>query len=337
MKLRIQNFQAHKDTTIEFDRITTIVGPSDTGKSAVLRALKWVAKNEPKGTSFIRDGEKEATVTLSIDGHTIERKRSKTNNSYTLDGMELKAFGNEVPEDVSRILNLGDLTFQGQHDSPLWFVESAGEVSRRLNSIVDLSLIDSSLSNIDSVIREQRWRVQEIEKKKDKIKEDGMSLKWSVEAHKKILEIFAQKEALEKDNRIAERIETLLENAQRRKEDMESYEIPLRLAEKAVALGIKWQEVDEKCDDLESKIKKIERLTRYLDRMPALTKAVEMRLHEWEDLANKVNGLRNIIERIERQDNLCNNERKVELENLENRYRKLLGSVCPLCGNPIKS
>lgn len=26
MKLRIQNFQAHKDTTIEFDRITTIVG-----------------------------------------------------------------------------------------------------------------------------------------------------------------------------------------------------------------------------------------------------------------------------------------------------------------------
>lgn len=59
MKLRIQNFQAHKDTTIEFDRITTIVGgPSDTGKSAVLRALKWVVKNEPKGTSFIRDGDK---------------------------------------------------------------------------------------------------------------------------------------------------------------------------------------------------------------------------------------------------------------------------------------
>lgn len=46
MKLRIQNFQAHKDTTIEFDRITTIVGPSDTGKSAVLRAFKWVEKNE---------------------------------------------------------------------------------------------------------------------------------------------------------------------------------------------------------------------------------------------------------------------------------------------------
>lgn len=58
MKLRIQNFQAHKDTTIEFDRITTIVGPSDIGKSAVLRALKWVAKNEPNGTSFVRDGDK---------------------------------------------------------------------------------------------------------------------------------------------------------------------------------------------------------------------------------------------------------------------------------------
>jgi AAA15 family ATPase/GTPase len=38
-KLRIKNFQIHKDLEIEFGPITTIVGPSDIGKSAVLRAL----------------------------------------------------------------------------------------------------------------------------------------------------------------------------------------------------------------------------------------------------------------------------------------------------------
>ena len=112
-------------------------------------------------------------MTLTLGGREIQRQRSASNNSYGMDGVEFKAFGNDVPEDIARVLNVSELNFQGQHDAPLWFTESAGEVSRRLNYIVDLSQIDSTLSAIDSIVREQRWLVQLSETKKSENQRRG--------------------------------------------------------------------------------------------------------------------------------------------------------------------
>ena len=40
--LSLHNFQCHEHLDIAFDpQLTTIVGPSDVGKTAILRALKW--------------------------------------------------------------------------------------------------------------------------------------------------------------------------------------------------------------------------------------------------------------------------------------------------------
>jgi DNA repair protein SbcC/Rad50 len=42
-KVRIENFQSHEDTLMEFHKgLNVITGPSDHGKSAVMRAIKWV-------------------------------------------------------------------------------------------------------------------------------------------------------------------------------------------------------------------------------------------------------------------------------------------------------
>ena len=90
-RITIKNFQAHKKLELSFDpHVTTIVGPSDVGKSAVIRAIAWLATNRPSGTEFIRDGAKTAIVELEIDGHTIRRERSKSLNLYVLDGQEFK-------------------------------------------------------------------------------------------------------------------------------------------------------------------------------------------------------------------------------------------------------
>lgn len=52
--IEIENFQSHKYSKLDFsERLNVIVGPSDNGKSAIIRALKWVLFNEPKGTDFI--------------------------------------------------------------------------------------------------------------------------------------------------------------------------------------------------------------------------------------------------------------------------------------------
>ena len=46
-RVRLENFQSHKNSIIDFDRgLNVIVGPSDSGKSAIIRAIKWALYNE---------------------------------------------------------------------------------------------------------------------------------------------------------------------------------------------------------------------------------------------------------------------------------------------------
>ena len=151
--LKIKNFQTHKSLIVPFgEHVTTIVGPSDCGKSAVLRALRWVCFNQPNGKSFIRDGADFAKAQVTVDGHTVTRIRGKTNR-YVLDGKDLVSFGVGVPDPVASLLNMGPDNFQRQHDPAFWFSDSPGEVSRKLNTIIDLGIIDTALTHAGREVR----------------------------------------------------------------------------------------------------------------------------------------------------------------------------------------
>jgi hypothetical protein len=152
--LKLVNFQAHRKLHIAFDpRVTTIVGSSDIGKSAVLRSLRWAVLGGPS-TGLATWDTKKTVVRLIVDGHTITRKRLGSTNIYTLDGHVFKAFGQSVPEPIAELLRLDEINFQDQHDPPYWFTKSAGQVSRELNSIINLSVIDSTLTKVASAVRE---------------------------------------------------------------------------------------------------------------------------------------------------------------------------------------
>lgn len=162
--LRIKNFQKHEKFRVDFDeRISTLVGPSDTGKSAVMRALRWVCLNRPRGDSFIRNGEKQATVSLVVDDQQIVRKRGGENQfalrKRGVEEQQYKAFGNDVPQQIASLLQLGEVNFQLQHDPPFWFCKTAGEVAKELNEIVDLGVIDEVMAKIASLIRKGRVEV----------------------------------------------------------------------------------------------------------------------------------------------------------------------------------
>ena len=133
---------------LHFDKyVTTIKGHTDIGKSTIIKAIRLVTRNKPSGTSYISDNEKKTSVFLYADGIKIGRIRSKKENQYKIGDKTLKAFRSEPPEEVNKILNISDMNFQGQFDYPFWFKDTPGEISKRLNSIVNLSIIDSSLSN----------------------------------------------------------------------------------------------------------------------------------------------------------------------------------------------
>jgi exonuclease SbcC len=106
--LRIENFQSHELTELSFDDgLNVIVGASDNGKSAIIRALRWVLYNEPRGSDFMRVGATQCRVMIELsDGSRITRERTPSKNRYIVtkangDEQIYEGFGNSVPKEVS--------------------------------------------------------------------------------------------------------------------------------------------------------------------------------------------------------------------------------------------
>lgn len=160
--LILKNFQGHKRFKVKFDkRITCFVGPSDVGKSSIIRALKWIAFNKPNHKRMIRNGSKQASAIIHFDGRTIiERRRSRgSENSYYVNGDPLRAFGSECPDTVSKLLKLGPANFQSQHDSAFWLSENPSTVSKELNRIAGLESSDKALNLIGKEVRTAKQAV----------------------------------------------------------------------------------------------------------------------------------------------------------------------------------
>lgn len=162
-KIRLDNFQAHRSIEVDLGRsVVTIIGPTDSGKSAVLRALRWVCLNDFAGVDFIMQGKRFARVTLTLtDGTTIVREKSRdlTTNTYRLNKRVFRSFGQGVPGEIRKAIGVNEINFQAQHDAPFWFSESAPEVSRKMNSVVDLSIIDTALANVAGQVRKAGMEV----------------------------------------------------------------------------------------------------------------------------------------------------------------------------------
>lgn len=120
-EIHIENFQSHKKTTIQpapNGQLTVLTGQSDSGKTAILRALKWVFYNSPANNDFIRVGVNFARVTVGFyDGTAVTRWRSRGGiNRYIVDSETLEGFGTGVPLEVIEAtgvkeLVIGDLSF----------------------------------------------------------------------------------------------------------------------------------------------------------------------------------------------------------------------------------
>lgn len=88
-EVTIEGYQSHTNSTFRLSPgLTVITGPSDAGKTAIIRALRWFAFNEPTGEAFLHtirnpDGSvKEAVdqvkVSVTFDnGITITKTRRK--------------------------------------------------------------------------------------------------------------------------------------------------------------------------------------------------------------------------------------------------------------------
>jgi len=188
-KIIIENFQSHSLSVFTLKQgLNVIVGPSDSGKSAVIRALKWVLYNEPAGDFFIREGEKECSVTVEFnDGTTLKRYRSRSKNGYVLinpddEEMRFEGIGSGVPKEIvdatgitkiildqdsSSAINLGE-----QLEGPFLLTEKPSTRANAIGRLVGVNLLDDALRDVLRDIRSIGLRKKETEEALIKLDEE---------------------------------------------------------------------------------------------------------------------------------------------------------------------
>lgn len=151
--LILNNFQSHKHSGLEFDPgLNVIIGPSDSGKTAIIRAMRWVVWNRPLGNAMCSNWGGETSIEINANNISVIRKEGKE-KSYLLNDLEFKAFGTSVPDEIVNALNLSEINLQSQLDAPFLLSQSAGEVAQHFNRIANLDKIDTGLQNIQSWIK----------------------------------------------------------------------------------------------------------------------------------------------------------------------------------------
>ncbi len=192
--LEIDNFQSHKHTALEFHPgVNVVLGPSDTGKSAIIRALTWGVTNRPGGDAFHSNFTKEpTTVSLAFtDDVFVTRKKGKGVNEYITEDGVLKALRSEVPETVQNITRMEELNIQKQYKSYFLLDETPGFVAKAFNSVAGLEDMDIALKNVNGRLRKSVASVGDQTEAISILKDEIAQLDWTADASQ-VLETLAE-------------------------------------------------------------------------------------------------------------------------------------------------
>lgn len=329
-KIEIKNFQSHKNTVLEFDKgVNVICGESDNGKSAVIRAIRWVIENQPQGTEKINsnwneDFKEPLSVKLYTEKGYVERIRDKKRNGYNIckngeKEIVFDAIGKGVPKEVIDFLNVSDVNFQFQLDPPYLLTKSAGEASKYLNEIVHLDSIDKIMSIADSDKRQLSSEQKIVEADIKKLEEELKDTEWIDEADNLCKRIVKYNDILQKKETesaelsaaISDRESIILIDMSEQKklvEQIENIDIP---------------DVSELDDD----IKEYEQAKSYIIDLSKQKKLV----HQIELI--DIPDVFELDEQIKSYE--LENEKILSLKKKREELQTKLPDICPYCGKPI--
>lgn len=222
-KIIIDNFQSHEHTEIDFTLgLNIIVGQSDKGKSAILRALKWVLYNEPRGSDFIRHGTNECSVTiLTEDNYTVTRRRKSNKNIYIVinpegEKQEFENFGNDVPSEVFaatgiKIIKLdtdteSKLNLYEQLEPPFLLSETGSLRAKAIGRIVNTNIIDAAERDLLKDIANNNQTIKAIDKQIQDIGQELLGYADIDKEERRIQELENKYEKLSKSNMKLEKL-----------------------------------------------------------------------------------------------------------------------------------
>lgn len=174
--IRIKNFQSHKDSYVELcPGVNVIAGKSQSGKTAIVRALLWLFNNASGAKYFSNfagdEGKLYVELTCAEDDTKIALhkliKKNKDGIKHVMPGVSqyhldyaskenhiFSALKGGVPDEVAKKLGISELNCQKQLDMPFLVTSSPGEIARAINRITNLERADLWVSECSSRINQ---------------------------------------------------------------------------------------------------------------------------------------------------------------------------------------
>ena len=343
--LSISNFQSHKYSHLEFSPgVSIIVGSSDSGKTAILRAIRWLVNNRPSGDSIRSTWGGQTVVHLETDTDRFDRWKHNYENAYRLNTITFEAFKTDVPKEIQDALNLSEINMSNQLDAPFLLSETPGAVASHFNRVAHLDMIDSGLQNIQKWIRELE---QTIKYKEADVKTQEESLQTyahldQFEAEVEVLEDMDRR--LHQKETALQRLGKLIEDYQETEEELSAYtglldlegkvDGVLKLIDKryeTYTYAVKLNKLVEEIKDVQYELNQQENLLKLGD---IVSNVFELR-NQGTVIQDNRSKLMRILRHI--SDNVEEIDAKVQyVTSLKKVFDKEMGNVCILCGQIIK-
>lgn len=100
MKVKIENFQSIEKVELTVEGFTAIVGRSNIGKSAIVRAIEGAFTNKV-GDHYVRDGASFTEVSIESPEIHLKWKKGSGYNDYEINGEKLESVGRGAPPHIA--------------------------------------------------------------------------------------------------------------------------------------------------------------------------------------------------------------------------------------------
>lgn len=342
-KAEIYNFQAHSKKVIDFTNgLNVIVGESNAGKTAIIRAIYWVLFDKPSGSDFIKTGAKSVKVRLHLsNGYIIERRRTRSvSGTYTLtypDGKteEFKGFSNSIPIEILNAHQMPEVKVNGtgykvnvatQLETPFLIGNSPTERLSLLGALVDADRADAAKREIGTEKKRASTEKNQLIALRDEKVEELSKYEYLDKMKKDIdiLEIAIGK--LEND-------EIKLESMIKAKERYESSIVELdRVSARLNSISIPDPKLLE---DLKASLNKQYELETIKDRFEKATANLNLiddrlkSLPNFKNAQNSINDFKEKIEKLEYMENLNTDYNHLDKELKSDKFKvKVDTSIC---------
>lgn len=182
-RIRIQNFQSLHDVDLELGKLTVVVGASNSGKSALLRALRTLMQNAPS-PSFVTHGKSVSVIATDFEeGYTLALERGKALATYRVTHPapdtavdEYPKSGTKLPDVLRSLVRPLEeegqlLQYAGQFDRPYLLDAPTTKVAQVLGELTNIVILHDAVREANRRRLERSSKLKVRTKDRDELKE----------------------------------------------------------------------------------------------------------------------------------------------------------------------